>query len=105
VIRPSLGEDTIRRTSGAVRIMISFAALFTAAWLAGCASRVETPYVPGLEPTRSSLVRFSGSEFDYIDHLPHPSAPITGEEEHYWVKSVVIPSVGDNLRPRNPRCA
>jgi dienelactone hydrolase len=71
-------------------------ALFTAVWLAGCASRVEMPYMPGLAPTQPSLVRLSGSEFDYIDHLPHPPAPITGEEEHYWVRSVVIPSVGDN---------
>jgi dienelactone hydrolase len=47
------------------------------------------------------LVRLSASEFDYIDHLPHPSAPITGEEEHYWVKSVVIPSVGDNGQDGN----
>jgi dienelactone hydrolase len=57
--------------------------------------------VPGVEPAQRSLVRLGGSEFDYIDHLPHPSAPITGEEEHYWIKSVVIPSVGDNGQDGN----
>jgi dienelactone hydrolase len=80
---------------------MSFVALFTVLGLGGCVSRVETPFVPGLSPAVPALVRVGASEFDYIDHLPHPSAPITGEEGDYWIKAVLIPSVGDNGQDGN----
>ncbi|HSA81318.1 MAG TPA: dienelactone hydrolase family protein [Geminicoccaceae bacterium] len=72
------------------------AALLAAASLSGCAARVHTPFLPGYAPDRAPLVRIAASEFDYALDRRYPRYPITGEEPHYWIRPVAIPSVGEN---------
>jgi dienelactone hydrolase len=77
------------------------AALLAAASLAGCASRVHTPFLPGHGPDRVPLVRIATSQFDYLDDWRHPRYPITGEEAHYWIRPLAMPSVGENGQAGN----
>jgi dienelactone hydrolase len=83
------------------RVALLLAALLVAASLAGCASRVYTPFLPGYDSGRAPLVRIATSQFDYIDNWPHPRYPIAGEEAHYWIRSLAIPSVGENGQAGN----
>jgi dienelactone hydrolase len=78
-----------------------FAALLAAASLAGCASRVHTPFLPGHEPDRVPLVRIATSQFDYLDDWRHPRYPISGEEAHYWIRPLAMPSAGENGQAGN----
>jgi dienelactone hydrolase len=83
------------------RVALLLAALLAAASLAGCASRVHTPFLPGYDSGRAPLVRIATSQFDYVADWRFPSYPITGEEAHYWLRSLEIPSVGENGQAGN----
>jgi dienelactone hydrolase len=75
--------------------------LVAVASLVGCSAHVSTPFVPGPDPARPSSARVAGSEFDYIDHLPHPAYTIMAEEADYRVESLAFPSVGENGQDGN----
>ena len=77
------------------------AALLAAGALASCASPVRTPYVPGAETARPALIESSLGEFDSIGHWPRPTSTTTGEEADYWIRSLTLPSVGENGQPGN----
>jgi dienelactone hydrolase len=77
------------------------AALLAAGPLAGCAAHVHTPFLPSDGATRPALLRVGLSAFDYLDHWPRPSSKSTGEEADYWIRSVTLPSVGENGQPGN----
>ncbi len=75
--------------------------LLAAGSLASCASHVRTPYLPAAETARPALIASSLGEFDDVDRRPDPTSMTTGEEADYWIKSLVLPSVGDNGQPGN----
>ncbi len=77
------------------------AALLAAGSLASCASHVRTPFLPDTAADRPALVRIGLGEFDYVDHWPHPAYRTTGEDADYWIKSLALPSVGENGQPAN----
>lgn len=70
-------------------------------WLAGCSSRIHTPFVP--EPARARLVpaALHIGEFDYQRTVVRPSIETEGESENYWISSMILPSVGENGQDGN----
>ncbi len=87
-------------TFGSFRSATVVAAL-AALWLAGCSSRIHTPFVP--DPARAPLlpVAFQIGAFDYQRTLVRPSTEIEGKSEDYWITSMVLPSVGENGQEGN----
>ena len=79
-----------RRAAGAA------ATLALAGLLAGCAAHDHTPFRPGYQPAAPPLLRIAGGPYDYLASPPEPRAPLAGEEPDYWIRSIVIPSVGGN---------
>jgi dienelactone hydrolase len=69
--------------------------------LGGCSARIHTPFVPAHEPPWPTLVNAAGSEFDYVDNLPHPGHTIMTEDAAYWVESLAFPSAGENGQDGN----
>lgn len=82
-------------TFGSFRSATVVAAL-AALWLAGCSSRVHTPFVP--DSARAPLVSAALhiGEFDYQRTGVRPSTETDGESADYWISSMVLPSVGEN---------
>jgi hypothetical protein len=94
-------EARRQSTVGARRTPRLVAALLAAVALGGCSAHIHTPFVPNQEPPRLSLVKAAGSEFDYVDHLPHPRQAIMAEDAAYWVEALAFPSAGENGQDGN----
>ena len=77
------------------------AALLAAASLANCASPQLTPFLPGPEVDRPALIESSLGEFDGVEQRPRPASQTMGEEADYRIRSLALPSVGDNGQPGN----
>lgn len=72
-----------------------------ALWLAGCASRVHSPFVPGTEAPRLVPAALRVSGFDYQRTVIRPSIESDGESADYWISSMSLPSVGENGQKGN----
>ena len=95
------GHGGRRASEPQKRAAMLLVALLAAASLAGCASRVHTPFLPDYERARAPLVQIAASQFDYLDHRRDPRYPITGEDAHYWIRSLAIPAAGENGQAGN----
>jgi dienelactone hydrolase len=96
-----LVEGVMKRELRALRIGSLVATLLAAVALVGCAAHIHVPFVPGDELAGPTLVRSAPSEFDYIDHLPHPAYVITAEDAAYRTVSLAFPSAGENGQAGN----
>lgn len=76
-------------------------AALAALWLAGCSSRIHTPFVTDSARTHFIPAAFHVSEFDYPRTVIRPSTETEGESENYWVSSMALPSVGQNGQDGN----
>ena len=76
-------------------------AMIAALWLTGCASRVHSPYLPGLEAPRLVPAAVSTSRFDQTTARPRPAIRDAGETGDYWIRSLTLPSVGENGQDGN----
>jgi dienelactone hydrolase len=77
------------------------AALLATGLLAGCASYVHTPFLPGAETARPARLGADLGTFDYIDHRPQPMYSIVDEDADYRAKNLAFRSVGANGQPGN----
>lgn len=66
----------------------------------GCASHRLTPFVPD-GPSRPALVPAASAQFSYVDGWPHPRYPLIAEDEHYRIRALAFPSVGENGQEGN----
>ena len=72
-----------------------------ASLLTSCAAREHTPLQPGYDPALPPLRTVAAGAFDYVARQPAATLPIDGEEPDYWVRSLTMPSVGENGQPGN----
>jgi len=87
-------------TFGSFRSATVVAAL-AALWLAGCSSRIHTPFVPDSAPAPLVPAAFYIGDFDYQRTVVRPSMETERDSEHYWISSMTLPSVGENGQDGN----
>lgn len=87
-------------TFGSLRSATVVAAL-AALWLAGCSSRIHTPFVPDSAPAPLVPAALQVGDFDYQRSVVRPGLEVEDETENYWISSMALPSAGQNGQDGN----